>query len=164
MKMLPLEDLKLLKPKEIAEYVNRHVNAKLRFVNDHEDYWQTPKETIQLKKGDCEDYAILKMYYLSKLGFTKEQLRLVYCNLMTGRIKEAHIVLEVDIKGKPYYLDNTVTEMYPVKKRTDIEPIFQLNESMLWVKGNKVKDCPKERISKWRDMLERMEKQKDYFF
>ena len=49
-----------------------HLNFK--FVEDSslfgiDDYWQSPEEFWQLRAGDCEDYALLAQYVLTRLGY-----------------------------------------------------------------------------------------------
>lgn len=41
----------------------------IKYVADEEEYWQTPEETVKLKTGDCEDFAILAMHVLRSLGY-----------------------------------------------------------------------------------------------
>lgn len=36
------------------------------------DKLQTPKETMQLKTGDCEDFAVLTNYLLKQIGIKSE--------------------------------------------------------------------------------------------
>jgi len=38
------------------------------------DYWQTPEETWTLQTGDCEDKALLLMYYLKTLGIDSSMI------------------------------------------------------------------------------------------
>jgi predicted transglutaminase-like cysteine proteinase len=38
------------------------------------DYWQTPAETLALKAGDCEDFAILVVSMLRAYGIPKDQV------------------------------------------------------------------------------------------
>jgi len=41
------------------------------------EYWQTPTETLQTKKGDCEDGAVLLYYYFHLLSYyLRSRLRL----------------------------------------------------------------------------------------
>jgi hypothetical protein len=43
-----------------------------RDVHGKEEYWQYPWETYQMKTGDCEDYAILFMYFMEDMGIKSE--------------------------------------------------------------------------------------------
>jgi len=62
-----------------------------------EDYWQTPTETLRLKTGDCEDYAILAYASLKKLGFYPK-LFVLYNN------DTAHAICLFRYKHAWYYL------------------------------------------------------------
>lgn len=48
--------------------INKYLNDKITYVEDWEfnkgSYWQTPKETLVLEQGDCEDYstALLSLF------------------------------------------------------------------------------------------------------
>lgn len=43
------------------------VRNKITYVDDQDqyggEYWQMPEETYQLRRGDCEDYALLLLYF-----------------------------------------------------------------------------------------------------
>ena len=43
--------------------LNEDINHNIAYQADspRSDYWQTPEETLRRGKGDCEDFAILKM-------------------------------------------------------------------------------------------------------
>ena len=49
-------------PFNILFFVARHVS----YIEDHEEYWQSPGETYALGTGDCEDYAILAMFMINR--------------------------------------------------------------------------------------------------
>jgi predicted transglutaminase-like cysteine proteinase len=58
------------------------VNALITYKEEPEgeDYWQQPMETLNLKTGDCEDFAILK-YRLLMEYYPEEQMRLIIGNI-----------------------------------------------------------------------------------
>lgn len=49
--------------------INQHLNNKIGYIKDWEftgeNYWQTPLETLELGKGDCEDYSstLLSLFF-----------------------------------------------------------------------------------------------------
>ena len=50
------------------------MHSNFRFTDDEslfgtEDYWQSPEEFWRLRAGDCEDYALLAQYVLTRLGY-----------------------------------------------------------------------------------------------
>lgn len=54
---------------EIYSYMFKNFTQKSDMsVHGVDDYWQAPKETLDLKSGDCEDFAIFMMYHLEKIG------------------------------------------------------------------------------------------------
>ena len=42
-----------------------------------DDYWQAPQTFIDNGRGDCEDYAILAMYFLEQMGYKTELILLL---------------------------------------------------------------------------------------
>jgi len=47
------------------------------YVHGVEEYWQLPKETLQLRTGDCEDYAILLVSLLRADGWSPNDIYVV---------------------------------------------------------------------------------------
>ena len=88
----------------VMDYVNKLWNKK-RYVKDiinfrKADYWQTPYQFSRLG-GDCEDYAIAKMFTLKELGIENE-MRL----LIVNKNGEDHCVLALDEGDKTWIMDN----------------------------------------------------------
>jgi hypothetical protein len=59
---------------ETPEGLVQFMQTNLKFANDAdlfgmEDYWQAPEQFWELRAGDCEDYALLAHYVLTKLGY-----------------------------------------------------------------------------------------------
>lgn len=57
-------------PKELSKFLKKNFD----FVFDEDlfsttDYWQSPEEFWENKKGDCEDYAVFSKAVLENLGF-----------------------------------------------------------------------------------------------
>ncbi len=55
------------------------VAANIEYKSDEEqwgveEYWQTPEETLSLRTGDCEDFAILLCTLLRAYGIAEEQI------------------------------------------------------------------------------------------
>ena len=65
------------------------------------DFWQTPKETLTRKKGDCEDIAILLQHELSKLDLRVE----VVFGLKTIWQKHGHAWCEFSYQGVDYIIE-----------------------------------------------------------
>jgi hypothetical protein len=54
-------------------------------VHGVEDYWQLPKETIELRTGDCEDYAILLCSLLRADGWSPNDVYVVFGKNSEGK-------------------------------------------------------------------------------
>ena len=121
------KDLSLM---DKLNYVNKLWNKK-RYVHDNvnfkqKDYWQTPYQFSRLG-GDCEDYAIAKMFTLQELGVTND-MRL----LIVKRGTLDHCVLGVDDGDKTWILDcfnNTIRE----HKDYSCTLVNSINTSGMWV-------------------------------
>lgn len=144
--------------------VNQFFNRRIRYALDPDiwgvpDYWATPLETMGRGMGDCEDYAIAKYITLKLLGVPNERLRLIYVRARTaGALTEAHMVLGYfeDPAGEPLILDNLITSVRPAARRPDLTPVFSFNSQGLWVAGQQQTNNPTTRLSRWREVLERM--------
>ncbi len=144
--------------------VNNFFNRRIRYALDPDiwgvpDYWATPLETMGRGMGDCEDYAIAKYITLKLLGVPNERLRLIYVRARTaGALTEAHMVLGYfeDPAGEPLILDNLITSVRPAARRPDLTPVFSFNSQGLWVAGQQQTNNPTARLSRWREVLERM--------
>jgi predicted transglutaminase-like cysteine proteinase len=165
---LLVETQQLTSASEKIKAVNDFFNKNTRFAEDiihwkQSDYWATPIETLGSGAGDCEDYTIAKYFTLLRLGVPLEQLRLIYVKAQIGgsssKIFQAHMVLGyyAEPNSIPLILDSLVSELETADKRTDLQPVFSFNSAGLWV-GNQAQPQinPTARLSRWRDVLERM--------
>jgi len=85
-------------PEKISEWISNNIKYKDDMVVwDKEDYYQSPSETLNLKTGDCEDYAILAYACLKKLGY-KPRL------LVMTTVTEAHCICIFVYKKKWHYI------------------------------------------------------------
>lgn len=112
----PKEDAKLVDG--IAE-LNRFVNSHMVYTSDqphygHRDFWvMAPADG----KGDCEDYALTKLFMLSEAGFpTVTNTKIVSLIVhVKGKIKDeifGHAILAVLLpNGAVAYLDMTPEPM-----------------------------------------------------
>lgn len=154
-----------------AKAVNDFFNNNTRFVDDtvqwqQTDYWATPLETLGAGAGDCEDYSIAKYFTLIRLGVPVEQLRLIYVKAQIGgsnsKIFQAHMVLGYypEPNAIPLILDSLVSALDTADQRSDLRPVFSFNSAGLWV-GNQAQPQidPTARLSRWRDVLERMKQE-----
>ncbi len=163
-----LNDNRDLAETEQVEAVNSFFNRHIRFAEDRdiwgvEDYWATPLETLGVRRGDCEDYAIAKYMSLKMLGIPRERLRLIYVRAqLTGGHSQAHMVLGyyATTDAAPLILDNLNPQVLPAQQRPDLRPVFSFNSAGLWVGSNTQPQAdPTARLSRWRDVLQRMEQE-----
>lgn len=154
------------------EKINSFFHSNVRYDTDLrlygvEDYWATPAQTLSLGRGDCEDYAIAKYISLRRLGIADEKLRLIYVRARIGgarsNITEAHMVLGyyATPDAEPLILDSLLSQILPASERPDLTPVFSFNIAGLWAgQGNqRAQSSPVSRLSRWSDVLLRMEQE-----
>ena len=64
------------------DLANRSVNRLISYQTDEQtyrklDYWASPYESLERGFGDCEDYAILKMALLAKMGVPTNAMSMI---------------------------------------------------------------------------------------
>jgi|SRR5581483_7380189 len=89
--------------------INRAVNLAIAAMTDLaqygvEDVWSSPLETLTTRKGDCEDYAILKIAVLQAAGVAAGDLRLVV--VRDPASNEGHALAAARLDGRWVLLDN----------------------------------------------------------
>ena len=149
------------------ERINRYFNRRIRWVEDRElwqqeDHWASLLETLAMGAGDCEDFAIAKYVSLLLAGVPEARLRLTYVRLQRPERTEpeAHMILAyyAEPAAEPLILDNFDGEIKPASRRPDLTPVYAFNASQLWFRGpNPSSSDPTARISRWRDVLARMQ-------
>lgn len=148
--------------------VNEFFNRRLRFEDDtavwgKEDYWATPIEFMGKGAGDCEDFSIAKYFSLRDLGVSQEKLRMTYVRARIGgpssSITQAHMVLTYysTPEAEPLVLDNLISEIRPASRRTDLTPVYSFNSDGVFAGGANRPAAPVERLSRWKDLLLRMQ-------
>lgn len=88
--------------------VNRQVNKEIEPATDLEIYGQTEYWTIPTKRGDCEDYALLKRKRLMARGWPSSALLLTVVRDEKG---EGHAVLTARTSQGDFILDNKVNDL-----------------------------------------------------
>lgn len=160
-----MEEARSLSDTEKVNKVNTFFNRRIQYQTDmevwqQEDYWATPLEFMGRGAGDCEDFAIAKYTTLQMLGITNAHLRLSYVRLKVGNTPPiAHMVLGyyAEPADEPLILDNMISSVRPASMRTDLSPVFSFNSEGLWASGAAASSGdPTSRLSRWRDVLERM--------
>jgi predicted transglutaminase-like cysteine proteinase len=118
--------------------VDAAVDAALPYQADRSnwgrgDHWATPQETAVRGAGDCEDYAVAKLWLLRSLGFTADQLQLVV--LRDSRRGLYHAVLVAHVGGKRYVLDNLSREVRTDDAFPSYLPIVSFVGSRSYIHG-----------------------------
>ncbi len=159
-------ELRQAKEEDKVWAINQFVNQNILFVNDIDlwdkpDYWATPVETFGKLAGDCEDFSIAKYVWLKLLNVPQDKLRLTYvrAHMQDGFIR-AHMVLAYynTPESEPLILDNINHQLLPASKRGDLTPVFSFNDKGLFIASRpQYKIGSATNISKWRDVLSRMQ-------
>lgn len=96
--------------KSIGELVqiNKAVNAEIEPATDLEVYGRNEFWTIPVKRGDCEDYALLKRQRLMQAGWPRSSLLMT---VVLDEKGEGHAVLTVRTSAGDFVLDNKNDEV-----------------------------------------------------
>ncbi len=128
-----------------------------------DDYWATPLESLGKGAGDCEDYVIGKYFTLLSMGVPANKLRFIYVRARIGgpasSSQVAHMVLGYyeTPNAVPLVLDSLISTILPASQRRDLTPVFSFNADGVYVDGKPA--APVDRLSRWRDLLQRMERE-----
>ena len=152
------------------QQTNLFYNRTIRYLSDprlyqQADYWASPLETFFHGRGDCEDYAIAKLFTLLAEGVPPAKLRMVVVKAdlpaTATRAAESvgHMVLAYypQPDADPIILDNLTDEMRQASQRPDLKPVYSFSTEGLWeATGSRSLGDPMVRIAKWRDVMGRI--------
>ena len=121
-------------------HVSAAVNNLVAYRTDQEnhgrlDQWSTPNETLARTSGDCEDYAILKMAVLARLGVPVNAMEIVVVKDTSRRL--FHAVLSVALKDRTLILDNMTDAVEADTEKRSYAPLFSLSGSANYIFGYK---------------------------
>lgn len=102
-------------------FVNRSVNLLIEPTDDAIDQWSSPLDTMRDLKGDCEDYAIVKLATLYATGVPLSDMRLVIAR--DYRLREDHAVLAARFDDRWYILDNKHHVLVEDRQLTGLLPV-----------------------------------------
>lgn len=130
------DDLQGLPAEETIRRVNAEVNSRIRYVSDRDafgkrDHWAGPAETLRRASGDCEDFAILKMWILHQLGFELDDMHIVV--VRNRRLSSDHAILSVHANGKDLILDSLVRRVRLANRVKGYEPVYSTNAGGFWL-------------------------------
>ncbi|MGD9479337.1 transglutaminase-like cysteine peptidase [Shinella sp. G-2] len=122
------------------EAINVAVNRLIKYSKDVDvhgklDYWATPSEILATGKGDCEDYAILKLAALRQAGVKEDRMTLVV--LRESRRNFYHAVLTIAVGGKNYVLDNMRDAVLTDRQLPEYQALYSLGSERAWIHGYK---------------------------
>lgn len=125
---------------EQLSQINGAVNRAITYTRDQavwgkRDYWAKPQETLEKAKGDCEDYAILKMAALKAAGVPVSSMTLVV--LRDQRRNLFHAVLAVMTDRGQYILDNLRMDVPRDTALGDYQALYSMSEGRTFIHGYK---------------------------
>lgn len=94
------------------------------------DYWAVAREFLY-NGGDCEDYAITKLFSLRWLGVPTERLRIVV--LQDTNLRVPHAVLAVYDDDDILILDNQTQQVISHRNIVHYVPVYSINEAHWWI-------------------------------
>ena len=114
--------------------INDYANQK-RYVLDLDnygldDYWAVAREFLY-NGGDCEDYAITKLFSLRWLGVQSDRLRVVV--LQDTNLRIPHAVLAVYADNDILILDNQTRQVISHRDIVHYVPVYSINENQWWI-------------------------------
>ena len=115
--------------KAVNGFFNRWPYKLDRELYGMSEYWATPKE-FMTRSGDCEDYSIAKYFALRKLGFAKEELRVVI--LMDEIRGIGHSVLAIYVENDILILDSLSNLILSHTRYKQYIPQYSMNETTRW--------------------------------
>lgn len=100
--------------------VQKDKNWQVEYVPDKEqygvnEYWVGDEH---LKAGDCEDFALCKLFKLMSSGLPEESMGIATC-FVDGDPKRGHAVLIVSTDKGDFVLDNRFNDVLPWKDIPD---------------------------------------------
>lgn len=123
---------------QLLEQVNRWANQRIRYVEDKDafgkaDYWAGARTTLQMRLGDCEDIALVKMQLLAAAGVRREDMFLTIARDLARKADHAVLVVRM---GEGYYLlDNSVDRVLDASASYDYRPVVSFNNKTSWLHG-----------------------------
>lgn len=133
-----LEGARQLQGVEQLSWVNTHVNRLLHYRSDRvahgrDDVWSPPLESMNRGAGDCEDYALVKMWFLRTLGVEADQMHIVVVDRTGSNAR--HAVLAVKLGSAAYILDSRSTRIAVEDEVKDYVPVFSVGQNDIWLHG-----------------------------
>lgn len=119
--------------------VNAWVNREIAHAEDTDlfgrgDYWAGAGTTLELRQGDCEDFALLKLEMLAASGIDREDMVLTLAR-DTIRSRDHALLMVRDADGAWQMLDNVGTAPLDASLAYGYRPVISLGASQSWLHG-----------------------------
>lgn len=123
---------------ELIASVNSWVNRSIGHAEDRDlfgrsDYWADAATTLRLGRGDCEDFALLKMELLAAAGIKREDMMLTLARDLIRR--RDHAVLLVKTEDGFVMLDNVGSAPLDGSQSHGYRPVMSLGAKQSFLHG-----------------------------
>jgi predicted transglutaminase-like cysteine proteinase len=112
--------------------VQEKVNSRITYAREAVDRWAPPQETWDSRKGDCEDFALLKRAILIASGIPDEDLFFVLAWDSARREQHAFLIARQNYKSYVLDVPGGLKTMYPVETARDFRPWSAFNGKAIW--------------------------------
>ncbi|MBX7494086.1 transglutaminase-like cysteine peptidase [Qipengyuania sp. 1NDW9] len=124
--------------RDLIASVNSWVNRRIGHAEDTElfgrsDYWADAATTLRLGRGDCEDFALLKMELLAAAGVKREDMMLTLARDLIRR--RDHAVLLVKTDEGFVMLDNVGSTPLDASRSHGYRPVMSLGAKQNFLHG-----------------------------
>ncbi len=123
-----------------SAYFNQWLPKRDQDTWNIDEHWDTPREFISRRGGDCEDYAIAKYFALRFLGVPARDLRLVIIRqeIPKGQYRPGlHAILAARANSTWFILDNNARPRDGIFPQSQYKgrflPLYSFNEDGAWV-------------------------------
>ena len=128
---LEMESYHHLAEIEKVQSVNQYFN-RFQYLKDNNEwqksnYWTTPKEFVAHGGGDCEDFAIAKMFYLINIGVDSSKLMLAYGKTLPANRDHIVLLYYKLPSSMPLVLDNSESYLEPLNERHNLKLVYAFN-------------------------------------
>ena len=118
----------------VNAWVNRSIgHAEDRDLFGRSDYWADAATTLRLGRGDCEDFALLKMELLAAAGIKREDMMLTLARDLIRR--RDHAVLVVKTEDGFVMLDNVGSAPLDGSQSHGYRPVMSLGAKQSFLHG-----------------------------
>ena len=113
---------RLESPSAISQWLKTNIKYKSDwFVHHEKEYWQSPKETLVLKTGDCEDFAFLAQALLNEIGISSSVISVHH--IKDGKEKGHAICIFPKERPRGYF---SVSKLNSLNREIDANFIIKL--------------------------------------